>query len=188
MMIARRIAGWLLLALALVAGGAGAQGVAVDKSEIRFTVKQMGVNFDGGFRKWKADVVFRANALAQSKAEIDVDLGSIDLASPESEAEARGPLWFDTSKFPVAHFSSTSFRDLGGDRYEVAGRLSIKGITRDCIVPIAVSRDAAGNRVASGSFALKRLDYRIGQGEWADPDTVANDIVVKLRMVLSPSA
>ena len=116
MMIARRNAGWLLLALALVAGAAGAQGVAVDKSEIRFTVKQMGVNFDGGFRKWKAAIVFRANALAQSKAEIDVDLGSIDLASPESEAEARGPLWFDTSKFPVAHFSSTSFRDLGGDR------------------------------------------------------------------------
>lgn len=188
MTIVRRNAEWLLLALTLVAGAAGAQGIAVDKSEIRFTVKQLGVNFDGGFRKWKADVVFRANALAQSKAEIDVDLGSIDLASPESEAEARGPLWFDTSKFPVAHFSATSFRDLGGDRYEVAGRLSIKGITRDCVVPIAVSRDAVGNRVANGSFALKRLDYRIGQGEWADPDTVANDIVVKLRMVLAPSA
>lgn len=104
---------WLVIALALAPGAAGAQGIAVDKSEIKFTVKQLGVNFDGRFGKWKADVVFQPKALAQSKADIDVDLGSIDLASPESEAEAKGPLWFNTSKFPVAHFSSTAFRDLG---------------------------------------------------------------------------
>ncbi len=179
---------WLVIALALAPGAAGAQGIAVDKSEIKFTVKQLGVNFDGRFGKWKADVVFQPKALAQSKADIDVDLGSIDLASPESEAEAKGPLWFNTSKFPVAHFSSTAFRDLGGDRYEIAGRLSIKGIAHDCVVPIAVSRDPAGNRVAEGTFALKRLDYKIGEGEWADPETVANDILVKIRMVLAPAA
>ena len=97
-----------------------------------------------------------------------MDLASLDLASAESEAEARGPLWFDTAKFPVAHFASTSIRSLGGDRYEVAGKLSLKGITRDCVVPIAVKADAAGNRIAEGTFSLKRLEYKIGEGEWAD--------------------
>lgn len=187
-MIVFRKVQWLLWTLMLAAGAPAAAGVAVDKSEIRFTVKQMGVNFDGRFTKWKADVVFQPKALAQSKAEIDVDLGSVDLASPESEAEAKGPLWFNTPKFPLAHFASTAIKDLGGDRYEIAGRLSIKGVTRDCVVPIKVTRDPAGNRIADGSFALKRLDYRIGEGEWADPDTVANDIIVKIRMVLPPAA
>jgi hypothetical protein len=51
-----------------------------------------------------------------------------------------------------------------------------------------VRTDAAGNRVAEGTFSLKRLDYRIGEGEWADTGTVANDVVVRVRMALAPAA
>jgi polyisoprenoid-binding protein YceI len=172
----------------LAAGVVHADSVIANKSEIGFTMKQMGVKFDGRFRKWNADVVFQPKALATSRAAIDVDLGSVDLASSESETEAKGPLWFDTAKFPVAHFASTSIRDLGGDRYEVVGRLMLKGITHDCIVPLAIKTDAAGNRVAEGTFSLRRLDYRIGEGEWADTGTVDNDILVHVRMALAPAA
>ena len=180
-----------LLMLAAVVAGMGpttalADTVVPGKSEIAFTMKQMGVNFDGRFKAWKADIVFKPAALDQSKATIDIDLASLDLASADSEAEARDPLWFNTSKFPVAHFASTSFKSLGGDRYEVSGKLALKGITRDCVVPIAVKADAAGNRVAEGAFLLKRLEYKIGEGEWADTATVADDIRVRVRIVLPP--
>jgi polyisoprenoid-binding protein YceI len=180
-----------LLMLAAVFAGMGlttalADTVVPGKSEIAFTMKQMGVNFDGRFKAWKADIVFKPAALDQSKATIDIDLASLDLASADSEAEARDPLWFNTSKFPVAHFASTSFKSLGGDRYEVAGKLALKGVTRDCVVPIAVKADAAGNRVAEGAFLLKRLEYKIGEGEWADTATVADDIRVRVRIVLPP--
>src|SRR6185436_4576512 len=111
-MIPRRLLA-LALALAFVSGTAQAAAVIVGKSEIAFTMKQMGVNFDGRFRQWKADIVFAPNALDKSKAEVDVDLGSLDLASTESEAEAKGPLWFNTPKFPVAHFASTSIKNVG---------------------------------------------------------------------------
>ena len=177
----------VLLGAALLAGAdARADGVVVDKSEIAFTMKQMGVKFDGRFRKWKADVVLRPDALAASRAVVDIDLGSVDLASGDAESEAKGPQWFDTARFPTAHFASTSIRDVGSNRYEVAGKLSLKGVTRDCTVPIAV-RDAGGMRIAEGTFALKRLDYKIGEGEWADPATVDNDVVVRIRFALSPA-
>lgn len=179
----------MMFAIALFcATGAGAEGVIVGKSEIGFTMKQMGVKIEGRFRKWKADVAFQPKALASSKASIDVDLASIDLASGESEQEARGALWFDTSNHPVARFMSTSIRDRGGNRYDVVGKLTLKGITRDFIVPIAVRTDATGNRVADGVFSLRRLDYKIGEGEWADTDIVDNDVVVRVRMVLPPAA
>lgn len=173
------------LAALLVAATVQAQGVAVDKSEIGFTLTQMGVRFDGRFRNWKADVVFRPQALAQSKAVFDVDLASVDLASAESESEAKGPLWFDTAKFPVAHFASTAIRDVGGARYEIAGKLTMKGITRDCVVPVVVKDQANGGRVAEGSFALRRLDYRIGEGEWADTGMVDNAVIVHVRIALT---
>jgi len=182
----RLAAATLALALALPATLAHADAIVADKSEIAFTMKQMGVNFDGRFRKWKGDVVFRPAALAQSKAEIDVDLASIDLASADSESEAKGKLWFDTARFPVAHFSATSFRETGPNRYEVAGKLSIKGIARDYVVPVTVRTDASGARTAEGTFSVKRLAHKVGEGEWADPATVADDVVVKIRVVLAP--
>jgi polyisoprenoid-binding protein YceI len=170
----------------LAAGQAGAQGVLIDKSEIRFTSKQMGVNVEGRFRRWKANIVFVPKDLANSKADFDIELGSIDLASEESEAEIKRPLWFDTAKFPVAKFVSGSIKDLGSDKYEVAGKLSIKGVTHDAIVPISLRKDAVGNSVAEGTFTIKRLDYKIGDGQWADPDTVADPVLVRVRMVLPP--
>ena len=75
----------------------------------------------------------------------------------------------------------------GRRQYEIAGTLTIKGISQHAVVPIAVSKDAAGNTVAEGTFAVKRLDYKIGEGEWADTETVANEVVVTFRMVLPPA-
>ena len=186
------MARWVVLfaflwVLPVAAPAALAQGVLVDRSEIRFVARQLGVNVEGRFRKWKADVVFLPQDLARSKAEFDIDLASIDLASEDSEREVRDKLWFDTASYPVAHFASTSIRDLGGNRYEVAGALTLKGIRRETVVPVAVRKDTAGNSVAEGSFSLMRLDYRIGEGMWADTKTVTNEIIVRIRMVLPPA-
>jgi polyisoprenoid-binding protein YceI len=172
--------------LLLAAAQAAAQGVLIDKSEIRFVSKQMGVNVEGRLRKWKANIVFLPGELAKSKAEVEIELGSVDLASEDAETEIRRPKWFDTARFPVAKFVSSAVRDLGGDKYEVAGALTIKGITRDAVVPVTLKKDAAGNSVAEGSFTIKRLDYKIGEGEWADTDTVANEVLIRIRMVLPP--
>ena len=173
-------------ALLLAATQAAAQGVLIDKSEIRFVSKQMGVNVEGRFRKWKANIVFLPKDLAKSKAEIEIDLGSIDLASEESETEVKRPKWFDTAKFPTARFVSKAIRAVATDRYEVVGTLTMKGISRDAIVPIALKSDASGTSTAEGSFTIQRLDYKIGEAEWADPDTVANEVTVRVRMVLPP--
>jgi polyisoprenoid-binding protein YceI len=129
-------------------------------------------------------VDFRPGDVAQSRADFDVDLASIDLASEESEAEVRKADWFDTARFPVASFRSSSVRSLGGDRYEVTGKLGMKGATRDLVVPVELRKDAAGNAVAEARFAVKRLPYRIGDGPWADPSVVAAAVVVRARIVL----
>jgi polyisoprenoid-binding protein YceI len=177
-----------LAMLLLASSNASAQGVLIDKSEIRFISKQMGVNVEGLFRKWKASVDFRPKDLAKSKAEFEIDLASIDLASEESETEVKRPRWFDTAKFPVAAFHSTAMKDLGGDKYEIVGRLSIKGTERDCTIPIEMKKDAAGNSVASGQFTLKRLDFHVGDGTWSDPSVVADEVTVRVRMVLPRAA
>jgi polyisoprenoid-binding protein YceI len=173
-----------LAMLLMASSGAGAQGVLIDKSEVRFISKQLGVNVEGRFRKWKANVDFRPKDLGRSKAEFEIDVGSIDLASEESETEVRRPSWFDTAKYPVATFHSTAMKDLGGDRYEVDGKLTLKGTAKDVAIPVMFSKDASGNSVAAGEFTIKRGDFRIGDGQWADPSVVADEVIVRVRMVL----
>ena len=174
--------------LMAASGGAVAQGVLIDKSEIRFVSKQMGASVEGRFRRWKANVDFRPGDLAKSKANFEVELASIDLASLETETETRRSVWFDTARFPLATFTSTAIRSVGGDRYEIAGTLAMKGVAKDIVVPVALRKDAAGNAVAEGQFTLKRLEFKIGEGVWADTDAIANDVVVRVRMVLPPVA
>jgi polyisoprenoid-binding protein YceI len=175
---------FLALLLAALPALAFAQAVAYDRSEIRFVSKQMGVEVEGRFRRWKADVDFRPGDPARSHANFEVDLASIDLASEESEAEVGKPEWFDTAKFPVATFRSSSVRALGGDRFEVAGKLAMKGVTRELVVPVEACKDGNGNTVAEARFAVKRLPYRIGDGPWSDPSVVADDVTVRARIVV----
>ena len=176
------------LAAMLMAASPGtwAQGVLIDKSEIRFVSKQMGASVEGRFRKWKANVDFRPLDLDKSKANFEIELASIDLASEESEAETRRPVWFDTARFPVAKFTSGAMRKLADDRFEIAGTLAMKGVSKEIVIPVALAKDAAGNAVATGQFTLKRLEFRIGEGMWADTAAVADDVVVRIRMVLPP--
>ena len=176
---------WFLL---VVSPSLHAQGVLPDKSEIRFISKQMGANVEGKFRKFKANVIFLPGNLPASKAELEIDLNSIDLASEEAEIEAKRKPWFNTQVFPIAKFASTAVKNIGGDRYEMTGKLTIKGVSRDLVIPITLKRDSSGTQTAEGSFSLKRLDFKLGEGPWADTDTVADDIAVRVRMVLPPAS
>jgi len=173
-----------LAMLLLATSGAAAQGVLIDKSEIRFLSKQMGVNVEGRFRKWKAHVDWKPDDLARSRADFEIDLASIDLASEESEAELRKRDWFDTQRFPAATFRSTSIASTGENSYNIAGTLAIKGASRDVTVPVRLRKDAAGNAVAEGQFALKRLAFKVGEGPWSDTSAVADDVTVRVRITL----
>lgn len=175
----------IILALAL-AGAFSAQAaeftqVQPDKSAINFTYKQMGVAVDGKFKKFASQLNFDPAKPAAAKATFDVDLASVDTGAPEGDQEVAGKPWFNTKAFPTARFVSGTVKPLGGNKYEVAGQLSIKGKTQDVIVP-ATFTTQGNTGVFDGSFTIRRADFSIGEGTWAKFDIVANDVVIKFRI------
>ena len=175
----------IILALAL-AGALSAQAaeftqVQPDKSAINFTYKQMGVAVDGKFKKFASQLNFDPAKPAAAKATFDVDLASVDTGAPEGDQEVAGKPWFNTKAFPTARFVSGAVKPLGGNKYEVAGQLSIKGKTQDVIVP-ATFTTQGNTGVFDGSFTIRRADFSIGEGTWAKFDIVANDVVIKFRI------
>jgi polyisoprenoid-binding protein YceI len=174
-----------ILAVALLAPNAWAQQRLVpEQSDIRFTSKQMGVPVDGKFKTFDAQVSFVPSRPEAARIAFTVELASVTLGVAEAEAELARPDWFSTRQFPHATFQSSSVKALGGGRFDVAGKLSIKGSSRDVVVPLTLSQ-SGGTTIATGAFVIKRLDFRIGDGEWKDTAMVANDVQVRFKLSLT---
>jgi polyisoprenoid-binding protein YceI len=154
------------------------------QSEIAFVTRQMGVPVDGKFRQFDAQMAFDPKQVAASKISFTIDLGSATIGTAETEAELLKPDWFDTRKFPKATFTSTGVKQVGVGKLEVAGTLSIKGLSRDVKFPMKHTAQGKDG-LLTGSFTLKRADYTIGEGMWAKFDVVANDIQVNFSITAS---
>ena len=180
-----RLVSFAALALLAAAPLAFAQQTVVPaQSEIAFVSRQMGVPVEGKFRKWNAQISFDPRKPEAGKVSFTIDTGSASFGSAETDAEVPKAEWFNAVKFPQATFQSTALKALGGNKFEVAGKLAIKGSTRDVVVPVALAQSGA-NTTATGAFTIKRLDFKIGEGEWADTSMVANDVQVKFKLAVT---
>ena len=152
-------------------------------SEIAFTTRQMGVPVEGKFGKFSALVTLDPKKPETGSVAFSIDTGSARFGSAELDAEVPKPVWLNVPKFPQATFQSSSVKAAGPGKFTVAGKLSIKGMAQDVVVPVQVVQ-AAGISTATGNFIIKRLAFKVGDGEWADTSMVADDIQVRFKLVL----
>lgn len=157
--------------------------VQLDKSAITFVSKQMNVPVEGAFRKFAAQIALDPARPEAGRAQIEIDLASIDAGSAEANEEVKGKSWFNVREFPKAGFVSSSVRALGGGRYETAGKMAIKGRTQELRAPFTLKQEK-GVLILDGTFPLKRLDYGIGSGVWSDTSVVADEVQVRFHFVL----
>jgi polyisoprenoid-binding protein YceI len=181
----------ILATLAVAAAGSGAAAefnqFQASKSSLSFVSKQMGVPIDGSFRKFAASLTFDPARPTAASARLDLDLNSIDAGSKDANDEVVGKPWFNIKVFPTATFVSSAVRPLGGDRFELVGKLTIKGRSQDLTAPFTFRQDG-GNGVFDGAFVLKRLEFGVGDGVWSDVSTVANEVQIKFHIVAAPAA
>ncbi|MDC8784983.1 YceI family protein [Roseateles koreensis] len=154
------------------------------QSELSFTSKQMGVPVNGSFKRFDAQLTFDPKKPEAGRIAFTIDLGSVTLGAPEFDAELAKPAWFDVKKSPQASFQSAAIKALGGGKYEITGKLTLKGQTRDLTLPIALTQ-SGNTTTATGGFVLKRLEFKVGDGDWADTSMVANEVQVKFKLALS---
>lgn len=155
--------------------------VQPEKSQITFAYQQMGVAMQGAFKKFSGQLRFDPAAPTAAKSTIEVELASVDTGSSEGDTEVATKTWFDTKAFPRARFESGSVKALGGNKYEVAGKLTIKGKTVDVVVPATFTAQGKTG-VFEGRLTIRRGDFSIGEGAWKAFDIVANDVVIQFRL------
>ncbi len=156
--------------------------VNASASQISFTYNQMGARVYGTFGKFEAKIDFDSANPSAARAALTIQLDSIDAGSSDANSELQKPAWFNTATYPQAKFVSSSVTALGNNRYEVTGKLTLKGLTREVGAQVTLKPQSAIG-VFDGEFILKRADFKIGEGEWADFGVISNEINIKFRVV-----
>jgi polyisoprenoid-binding protein YceI len=171
----------IALSFALTAHDAHAQ-IDAAHSTITATSKQMNVPVEGKFTKFSAQLAFDPAKPATGSAKVDVDMTSYDLGDETYNDEVRGKDWFDAKTYPSATFISSAIAPAGADKFNVTGKLTIKGKSQTVVVPVTVTTQGAAH-VFDGSLTIRRSQYDVGLGEWKDTSVVADDVVIKFHFV-----
>ena len=179
-----RLAGGILLSLAVTLAVA-APYTKVDRaaSTIRFVSTQMNVPTTGHFGLFSAQVRFDPANLATDQAIISIAMKSADAGNVEATGMLADQDWFDVAHWPEARFVSSSFRDLGGNRYQAVGTLTIKGRSMPVNVVFTATPVVGGIRL-DGQLPLSRKAFGIGTGQWADPSVVADKVDVVFHLLV----
>src|ERR1700722_4979841 len=99
-------------------------------STISFTVRHLMVSkVQGFFTKWNGSLEFDPQNPAGSRAEVQIDVSSIDTREPQRDAHLRSGDFFEAEKHPHITFKSTKVERASGENgYKERGDLRMRGV------------------------------------------------------------
>jgi polyisoprenoid-binding protein YceI len=173
------------MAAAAPAGAAPAAYVAdAGQSRLQFTGIQAGAPFKASFHKFTALVDFSPDALAAAHFDVTIELASVDSGDKDRDGTMRGADIFDVAHFPTAHYVTRSFTQTASG-FSAQGALTLHGVTKDVKVDFEFT-PAGDSAKLTGSAALKRLDFGVGQGDWKNTEWIGDTVKIDFSLSLGP--
>ena len=160
-------------------------------SSIAFTATQVGAFVNGRFPNWTGSIVLDPSAPSAARIDIRIQTPTATANNRDVDSLMKGANFLDVQKFPEARFVASTVVAAGGDRYEARGKLTIRDVTRDAVLPFTLAvvddpaRPGALRATARGRLTVKRLDYGVGQSEWAGTGQVADEVTIEVNVVAS---
>ncbi len=177
----------LAIALALTVGAtaeAGPLQADATSGTLEFTATQADAKFTGAFKRFHVVLDFDPAQPAQGQLDVSVETASIDTQDGERDEILRGPDFFSVAQHPKALFHAGRFERVGA-AWRASGELTIRGVKK--AVPVTFTLAPAGAAtVMKGSASFKRLDFGLGQGEWASTEWVGDAVDVRFELKLAP--
>jgi len=173
----------VLLALSAPCMASAADYTVQPGSTLGFTSNFQGSSFDGHFGKWTAAISYDQAKPAASKFDVSVDLASAKTGDNDRDSALPGPDFFNVAKYPQAHFVTTGFRQQGS-QVIADGMLTLRGITKPVSVNVIFKAQGTGGTL-DVSGTVKRLDFGVGGGQYADTSVIGPDVKVTAHLVLA---
>ena len=173
----------LLLALALPGLAAAAEYTVQPGSTLGFSGSFQGETFDGHFGQWTAAISYDPANLAASKFDVTVHTASVQTGDSDRDSALPGEAFFDVAKYPEAHFVTTGFHQRG-NQVIADGTLTLRGVTKPMSLEVTF-KPQAGGATLDVAGTVKRLDFGIGTGDYADTSVIGGDVKVTAHLQLA---
>lgn len=177
----------LILALALVtsAPSFAADYVQAPGSTLTFATKYQGETFTGRFPSFATRMSFDPTQLATAKLDVGIQLVGTDTNNADRDETLASAEFFNVSKFPQARYTASKFRSLGGNKYAADGTLSLRGVSKP--ITLTFTWTPGAKPVLAGRAVVKRLDFNVGTGDWADTELIPNEVAVSTKVIFTPA-
>lgn len=172
----------LAVALGPMSAYVAAAPIDVKNSAVKATFSQFNVPVSGDFKQFSGDVQFDPSKPDATKAQLNVVTASYDLGDALYNKEVAGKDWFDSKNHPNGVFKLTSVKPVSGG-FQATGELTLRGKTKALQFPVKLSTGPKAH-VFTGDVTIKRLEFGIGQGDWADTALVADNVKIEFKMSL----
>jgi polyisoprenoid-binding protein YceI len=138
----------------------------IDKahSEAIFQVRHLLSKVRGRFSDFEGAIEYDETNPEHSSVEFTVHTKSIDTNEADRDTHLRSEDFFSVEQFPTLTFKSTKITLEGDNRYDVAGDLTLRGVTRAVVLPVEYlgkAKDPWGTEKLAfeGEVTLNRKDF-----------------------------
>ena len=172
------------LLLATAGQAAAADYVQAPGSTLVFASNYQGETFTGRFGSFTTTMSFDPKQLATSKLDVAIQLAGTQTGNKDRDDTLVSADFFNVGKFAQARYTATKFRALGGNQYAADGNLSLRGVSKP--VTLTFTWTPGAQPVLSGKATVKRLDFGVGGGDWADTKAIPDEVAISTRVVFKP--
>ena len=186
----------LTLAVLLLSGqhasaAARAWELDTDHSNVYFSIEHIYAKVQGRFDTIAATVHFDPTKLTESRFDFEIKVDSIDTGIKQRDDHLRSADFFASSDHPLITFTSNAVTAAGEGVYQVAGTLTVKGKSRDLVLPLTLAgvKDhptTPGKEVAgfNGRLTVDRLALGVGDGKFYKMGLLGKDVDVLVTLEL----
>ncbi len=160
-------------------------------STVSFAIDHGFVPTTGRFDKFKGDLNFSPENLADSKANFTIDINSVNTQEPKRDKHLKSKDFFNAEEYPSMTFVSSKFTKVDDKNYIAHGKLTIRNVTKDIELPFKVlgigQHPAKKGTTVMGIKAkttIDRTDYEVGTGSWTATAIVGDEVEITIIMEL----
>ena len=139
---------------------------SIDKahSEVTFQVRHLLTKVRGRFSEFEGTIEYDEANPERSSVNVTIQAASVDTSERDRDTHLRSADFFDVEKFPALTFKSTRVTRKGSEGFDVAGDLTIHGVTRPVSLAVTLlgkAKDPWGNeRIAfEAGTTINRKDF-----------------------------
>jgi polyisoprenoid-binding protein YceI len=159
-------------------------------SSVKFNIEHLVISeVEGNFKTYNGSIVSSKPDLSDAVIDFTVDVNSIDTDNEMRDKHLTSADFFDAAKYPKMSFKSTSFKKISGNKYVLAGNLSMHGVTKPVKFDVTyggTAKDGYGNTKAGfkAKGTINRYDYGLKYNSVTEAGgaTLGKEVEIDLKL------